>query len=444
MRRISWSVLEFLAILIFSGACLKNEPVTPALPTNLCTPSYITGYTDKISYYPGDVVTAFLQSKDNVAACRLDIYRITGGVVFSVSSPMTIQKIVDTDPSANGFGFVPTVQFTLPKDLKSGIYQIENQSPFVVKTRNAVDVLVIYPSNTSNAYCDSGGKSLYTVADKPSFVSFLRPIPVSQQAIVGLQWFSQQKDLNIGFVADVDLDDYATIRNTKIISVVGHSEYWTRRARENFDRFVNEGGHALVLSGNTMWWQVRYSTGLDKMIRYLGNDPEPNTLLRTINWHEASLQYPILYSIGADFPHGGYGLKVDKGWNGYKITNPTSPLLEGTSLQKGDILTLPSGEYDGAPITGFDADGYPMLNLDSLQFSKVELVGFDRGSRFDKETIGTFIVFQRTPSSGIVINTASYDWCSASGMGGVDGLRIQKITRNAIDKLLGGKPVFSK
>ncbi len=118
-------------------------------------------------------------------------------------------------------------------------------------------------------------------------------------------------------------------------------------------------------------------------------------------------------------------------------------LLEGLNFQKGEVLSLPSGEYDGVPILNFNSDGNPELDKGTLHFEKVELIGFDRGTRDGKETIGTFIVFKKTASSGIVVNAASYDWCSESGMGGSGGNSVKKITLNAIDKLLNKKPIFS-
>jgi len=73
------------------------------------------------------------------------------------------------------------------------------------------------------------------------------------------------------------------------------------------------------------------------MIRYFQTPPDPETdpLLHTTTWDTPSLQYPIYSSVGADFPHGGYGLKTDNGWNGFKIATPTSPLLEGFERYKG-------------------------------------------------------------------------------------------------------------
>jgi hypothetical protein len=436
---------SFLALLAFFAivSCDKDLSVAP-LTSKLCATSYDYGYTDKMSYSPGETVRAFLQSKDNIDLCRLDIFDLRGDPVFSIETPLVVQQIAADKPWSNGFGFNPTVEFEIPAGLKSGIYLIEHQTPLIVKPKGPVDVLVVYSTNTANAYCTSGGKGLYTIEDKPSYVSFLRPIYLQSQAANGLNWFSKLTNFKIGFACDADMDDYATIARHKVIAIVGHSEYWTRKARENFDRFVDEGGSALVLSGNTMWWQVRYSSD-SKMIRYInpGEDPEQNPSLKTIYWTDPSLHWPILSSIGADFPHGGYGLQIDDGWDGFKIASPHSPLLAGTGLGKGDILHLPSGEYDGAPIKSFDANGYPELDLDALNFYKTELIGFDRGSRFKLETIGTFIVFKKTQTSGIIVNAASYDWCSDFGIGGQDGEIIKKITLNAIGKLVRNEPVFS-
>jgi hypothetical protein len=453
IRKLRFGSTVLCATLLFLASCTKQTaedpvpiipPATP-LPTNLCASSFSLGYTDKTSYLPGDKINAFLQSKENISLCRLDIYTIDGLLAFSVASPLTIQTISANDPSVNGYGFAITSQIEIPLDLKSGVYLIEKQVPFIVKTNNKVDFTIIYPSNTTNAYSKSGGKNLYDRVDRPSHVSFLRPIPIQSNTEYGLKWFASLSNYNIGYVADRDMDDFSSIQNSSLLIIVGHGEYWTRKARKNFDRFVDGGKDALILSGNTMWWQVRYSDNNQLICHKQPQlDPISDQLMKTIEWDNSSLQFSILSSIGADFPRGGYGLQTDNGWDGYKIVTPNSPLLEGLNLQKGGILSLPSGEYDGAPILNFNSDGYPVLDKAALNFEKIELIGFDRGSRGGKETIGTFIAFKKTVTSGIVINAASYDWCSQRGMGGRDEQAVKKITLNAIDKLLQKRPVFSE
>ncbi|MBI3218053.1 MAG: hypothetical protein HYZ44_00925 [Bacteroidetes bacterium] len=421
------------------------QPVLP-IPTNPCAPSFDSGYSEKLSYMPGEKMKAFIHSNSNTDPCRLDVYDLQGNVAFSVRANLKIQNISNSDPAINGFGYSFATEIEIPTSTKSGLYQIERKIPFIVKTTKPVDITIVYPSNTDNAYALAGGRSLYS--NKASIVSFHRPMELQWQAITGLKWFSTLSNLSVNYIADIDLDDYASIQNSKIIALVGHSEYWTRKARKNFDRFVEEGKHAIILSGNTMWWQVRY-TLQHQMICYKSNnansekDPIADPLLNTIEWDHPSLQFSILSSIGADFPHGGYGLQPDQGWDGYKIVSPQSPLLEGLNLSKGDIISLPSGEYDGAPISSFTPDGYPQIDNSKLNFHRIELIGFDKGARGGKETIGTFIVFQKSATSGIVVNGASYDWCSHRGMGGKDGDKIKKITLNAISKLLNKQNVFS-
>jgi hypothetical protein len=431
---------------LFCAACGGGAPAPVPLPLPLpsmaCATAYEAGYTDRQSYLPGDLVTVHLHGSRQLPACRLDIHDAKGQVALSVASPLPVQAEGQADAAINGFGWRPTLSFPLPPEMASGVYLIEGKSPFVVRRSDAMDVLVVYPSNTANAYAKSGGMSLYTTP-KANRVSFLRPIALQPRSAQCLPFFAAMEPLRVGFAADADLEDPATLAQARLLVIAGHSEYWTRTARRNFDRFVDAGGHALVLSGNTMWWQARYSADRTQLICYKGPDPEPNPLLQTISWGDSSLRYPIGASLGADFRRGGYGLKTDAGWDGYRIAAPDSPLLEGTGLRRGDVLRLPNSEYDGAPIRGFDADGFPMLDPGKTPPYRLELIGFDKGSRFDAPTIGTFIVLQRHAGSGTIVNVAGNDWCSDKGMGGRDGDKVRRITRNAVLKLLDGSSVFS-
>ncbi len=409
----------------------------------------VTGYTDRTSYWPGEIIRVYLSLDVANANYTLGIYDINQNLIFPATVSIIHQVPTSGSPWSNGFGFNLTAEVTIPSTLNSGLYLIEKRIPFIVKPSQPVDIIVVYPSNTENAYCESGGKSLYSSSSRPSQVAFDRPMafpnsnPTLNFSEYGFRWLKTQSDLSIGYVSDYDLEDYTNIADANLLILIGHSEYWSKNARKNFDRFIEGGKDALILSGNTMWWQVRYSSDGSKLICYKdANDPIQDPLLKTITWSNASLGYSTISSIGADFDHGGYGLQADHGWNGYKITSPNSPLLQGTGLKKGDILKLPTVEYDGAVINGLDAEGFPILNTHQNNFYRMELIGFDKGYR-NNETIGTFIVVQPLPSSGIIVNTGTTDWCSGNGMGGQDQVKIKTITRNAILKLLNNENVFS-
>lgn len=424
--------------IIFCAGC-SSKNALPAIP---CTDNLTEGYTDRVSYLPGEPVKVYLHASHPLELCRLTVFNINGDSAFSVASPLPFHpKYPWNIGSTDGFNYPLTSEFILP-EIASGVYLIEKKIPFVVKTKKPVDVTIVYPSNTANAYSFSGGKNLYSPGTTQ--VSFQRPVELQQYSKFCLEWLERQMDFSIGYVADVDLEDFDNIASSTLIGILGHSEYWTKNSRMNFDRFVDSGKHALVLSGNTMWWQVRYSD--DKSIMICYRQPELDSVsdksIQTIQWNSPSLNYPIIKSIGADFANGGYGKEKDLGWDGYKIVAANSPLLEGTELEKGDVISLPTLEYDGTLINGFNREGFPMMDQKSLGFYKSEIIGFDRGYR-EGPTTPTFLVFQKAPNSGVIVNAGSTEWCGAGGMGGSSAQAIKKITLNAIRKLLRNEPVFS-
>jgi hypothetical protein len=353
------------------------------------------------------------------------------------------QEMQKNKPYENGFGYKASLKIKVP-NLKSGVYQWEDRIPIIIKRANP-KIVVVYSSNRENAYCSAGGKSLYSFNSsdlKPAQkVSFLRPMKLPRHAEPFLRWFELQPFDDIGYIADVDLDKYDVWSSASLLIITGHSEYWTLQARKNFDRFVNEGKDAMILSGNTMWWQVRYNKVKSQLICYKSKDEDPtlNGKLKTINWNDKKLKYSISKSIGVEFPNAGYGRKTDKGWDGFKILTH-SPLLEGTSLKKGDVLSLASDETDGAPLAGFTADSDPIANMQALGFLKMEIVGYDKVFRLEKEGYATWVVFKRSVSSGIIINTATTDWCSSQG---ISNQNVKTITLNMVRKLLAKQTVFS-
>jgi hypothetical protein len=399
------------------------------------------GYSYPLSVLPGDSLKVYLSAEKKEDNYSVRLFDLAGKEVAQFKGNLIPQQPASDRPWENGFGYKATLKIVAPR-LKSGVYLWENKIPVIIRSPNP-KIVIVYSSNTENAYCNSGGKGLYgfNSTDKmpATTVSFLRPISLPKHSEAFLRWFQKQNYKDVGYMTDADLDNYAGWRKAGVLIIIGHSEYWSLEGRQNFDRFVSEGKNALVLSGNTMWWQVRYSKQKDQLICFkLVEDPVKNKKLRTINWTDPQLEYPIISSIGADFPRAGYGRKIDKGWDGYKITT-SSPLLEGTNLKKGDILRLPSDENDGAPLLGFDNKGFPVLDHAALGFNKIEIIGFDHTSRA-VDGVATWIVFKRTRSSGVVINVATTDWCSSEGMGNEE---VKKITLTMINKLLRKENVFS-
>jgi len=314
----------------------------------------------------------------------------------------------------------------LPDNLKSGIYRFIANGVIVCsiicksRTKNN-DITVVYPSNTNNAYNMQGGKSLYKPDNARSTVaSYARSTWGAVDYTSGFLRWACDQPYDMRYITDPDLDDYTEIHDTRVIIIAGHSEYWTREARVNIDKFIASGKNVLILSGNTIY--------------------------STVFWATPQLQYPVINSIGADFDYGGYGTKLQNGFNGYKIVNEKSPLFEGTGLKKGEIINLPTLEYDGAPVIKMIHPGsseIPVIDNSKLNFYKIELLGYDFAINWGKKGLGTFIVFKKTVNSGTVVNVASTNWCAANGIEGKDRAKIVQITKNMIEKSLNNETLFT-
>ncbi|MHB8260361.1 MAG: N,N-dimethylformamidase beta subunit family domain-containing protein [Bacteroidia bacterium] len=424
------------------------------------------GYMNKISYNPTDTASVYVCASASFTNATLYLKDADDVVVDSVIANLAPQSITNTAPYKNGFGYAVSFTYIIHPALKSGIYNWEGKIFFIVKsaTKNA-DITLVYPSNTEAAYDSAGGKCFYNTASTghiaANTLSFHRPLTPQELTYNRMyespfmKWVNKLSGYSYQVICDQDLDDYTEIQNSRILCVVGHSEYWTRAARLNLDSFVNSGKDAIILSGNTMWWQVRYSADKTQIICYKSTaDPITNPLLKTINWPNSSLHYPVLNSIGVDWLHGCYPPALSTtwpSWGGYKIRQPNSPLLAGTGLNLNDTLSCKTREYDGTLITGVNAQGYAILDTTTLGFCKIELIGYDEG-KVDQSTAkgyGTFIAFKKTLASGNIINVASSNWCANTtgvypgGFGGKDSVKIKAIILNMFNLLLAHATIYA-
>lgn len=363
--------------------------------------SIVEGYTDKISYTQNQKIYFYVNSKVAMSA-NVSIYDINGVVVDSVALELIKQNSQTSDAYKTGYDYCVSGYFIPKNNLSLGIYFLAKKIPFIYKAVGEHDIAVVYPTNTIAAYNNFGGASLYSVlGDDPnkhtaSEVSFLRPIKYNQTEIDPFfKWLrvNSEFDAKSRYLSDQDMDDYHNIVGVKFLIIPGHSEYWTQQARLNLDRFVDEGHHVILLSGNTMWWQVRYGQNGDSLVchrvgsTYGTTDPEQNPLLQTKNWFVPSLHYPIGATIGAEFRYAGYGRNhptakkdmnfLSKNFGGLKIVNEKSAFLANTSLKKGDVLPMFEYEMDGLPISKLNSDGVPVINDALFMPYKFDLIGYE-------------------------------------------------------------------
>jgi hypothetical protein len=433
------------------------------------------------SVSPGDKIGLALNAKEPGSVSGTIVFMDAAGrPAFELDGvELGQQDFANEEPWLRGAGFAISGSGRVPSDLPSGVYFAANDPTLfiVVKKRreesssNKKKIVILISTNTFNAYSVTKKKSLYFQPHLVPAVSFYRPQTKTrpQEWRPFLKWILLEEpfglDVEFSYITDFDMDEPASLEGADMVIILGHSEYWTRKAREVFDAFVEAGGHALVASGNTMWWQVRYEGDARSVLvcyKPLGSvdtstplDPMAGTEAETTNWDLPVLNYPIIPSIGGGFTEGGYGIfrqpKAAKGWGGYMVIDGKHPLLRSTGLSDGDCFPFYRlKEYDGAPILGFDARGMPVPDLRRIGAHKFELLGFDLGYRGGHgHTIGTMHVMQRTPQSGYLFNIGAKDFALTWTRDGQEPWRrstqiMKRLFQNFVSDALSGISPFSE
>ena len=454
MKPLHFVVLSCTYLTISCGKQI-DEPVVKIEPTNseilsAAIPNgYVHGDTMIIDGYvlryninnTGDSLEAFINAKRPAKKVRFNIYTPKGAIAdYVYADSVTPQKITNTQPYMNGYGYKYKLTFRFTKTLPSGVYTISKKIFFLVKNAAQTgQVAMLLHTNTHMGYNTAGGASIYTTG--VTAVSSQRPWKQDRYGAEIIKW--NETPYAFDWYTDLDMDNYSSIAPYKLLVIVGHSEYWSFEARANLDKFIAAGKNVLVLSGNSLWWQVRYSADKTQMICYKKLiDPVATGIYRTTNFHALPGQSGV-NTIGANFVYGGYGDQVDSGWDGFKILAPNNPLFAGTNLAYENIVSCPPHELDGAPTRFIAGKIHPVIDTVNMPFKKAELLAYDLGVRNGARTVGTFIAIRKTDSSGVVVNVGNTDWCSARGFNGPHGAILKQITKNAIIQMYNSTNVFT-
>lgn len=393
----------------------------------------------------------------------------------SVGTGLGGVQAVPTDASLFGAGWNLSATINIPKSWPSGLYQVNLRSTnykknedtgdallFTVKASNpgrTSKILVLDSAPTNVAYNNWGGKSLYQFNSSPrgakaNRVSLLRPGQnYIQREEYEFSLWAKKKGIALEFASMMDLQiDSSLLFHYNMVVVVGHNEYWTKEMRDNFDAFVKGGGNAMILAGNTMWWQARVEG--DQMVCYkknAANDPMNgiDPLRVTTNWFANPVKNPENRSIGVSFRNGGYvnakgHYMAAPGSNngGFTVTDASNSLFAGTGLKNGDVFGVSS------KIVGYETDGA----LYSLKNGKPVVTGAD-GTPTNFQILGvadayighighaTMGIFQPFAQGGYVFNASTVNWTEglwyrgdATRPRGTEDPIVSQITMNVINQ----------
>lgn len=269
----------------------------------------IAGYTDKVSYAPGDTVNFKVDSTGN--PFRVEIFRqgYYGWENFGarrVTPNITGTIVSQSAPSMDGTlghtscAWTTNASWAIPSDAAPGVYYVlfrrtDDTSKFashhfVVRGSTTGRFVLTIPDLTYQAYNAWGavgdfgdfasgtisGRSLYrhggdggtdNFAHRAYAVSFDRPYHTMAGNPNTYLWDSEQSNIvfleaqgyDLSYLSDVDLDvDPTALTDAALVGLLGHSEYWTAGVYDAYEAAVDAGVNLFCTSSNTALWHTRF------------------------------------------------------------------------------------------------------------------------------------------------------------------------------------------
>lgn len=439
------TIAEEIAI---AGDIQANWDISGAGSTNAL------GFSRQMSVNVGSTVDFAIHSTE---CTTIDIYRIGGYdtgwrkidtiVNTPVSQPNPV-AIANSNGATEASGWTNTASWTVPSNAWSGLYVAlprvtasASYIPFVVRQDARTADIVVKTSETTwglayNYYDTPAspftGKDVYgqsgsfDIANRSFAVSLDRPI-ITRQSRSQTYWMAAEMPLwrwldkqgaNWKLIASVDLDAGLTaVGSAKALVSSGHDEYWSQGMRDNAEAFRDAGGHLVFMSGNELFWRVRFSPDRRTMWCYKDTMPGPDTHVAgdpldpvswTGTWRDTrwGSSNPENTTTGTFFRMNGIN---DLTATIVAANVGALPMWRGTTVETGTDLVLPR-------VVGFEADSMVPTQSFAVVAAATSLnidgsYADDNGQ--DYSGLGTLdwgIQLQRYPSGAVVAGFGTCQW----------------------------------
>jgi N,N-dimethylformamidase beta subunit-like protein len=346
--------------------------------------------------------------------------------------------------------------FTIPigADWPSGVYLVRVEladgtarfAPFILRDRRGVDVLVILPTNTDQAYNPWDGESLYLDtrygldAGHGYKVSFDRPTDASEQgsfylysALPAVEYL-EANGYDVAYASDHDVHvDSSLLPRARLVMVLAHDEYWSRQMRDHYEVARAAGMSLAFMGANIGYWQVRYEPA-----------PDGTPDRRMVGYKEAAGLDPLNGSDNADVtaafrstilkrPENALLGVMSGDWHfadfAWRVKQADHWLYNGLGLHDGDLIPgLVGLESDFTQANGATPDGIAIV-AESPTIS---------GDYEPTNDLAQATVYEPTPSSFVFAAASIRFPATLSGPRGQ--VKAQRMVRNMIAHA-GGTPV---
>jgi hypothetical protein len=446
--------------------------LTPLLPRTEPRVA-VQGYTDQLSYRPGEVIQFHISSE--APKFSLEIARIGAGrsVVWKREDISGSSHPIPEDASSHGCRWPAALTLKIPDDWKSGYYTgrmrvvlsngkaAESELWFVVRSAHPgqdTKILLQLCTNTYDAYSNWGGYSLYAYNGRFGVqgrrVSFDRPVHTQfgQWELPFVRW-AEKNGYTLDYAVNSDLEFHPELlKHYRLVLSVGHDEYWSTPMRDHLEKFIADGGNVAFFSGNTCCWQVRSDDRGRALVCWkqsFRDDPYfadgKHALLSSL-WSHHLVKRPENHLTGVGFLWGGYRKshgQFMKEPAEYTVHRPDHWLFAETGLKQGSAFGAKANivgyECDGCELSWKDhlpsptgRDGTPQ-NFEVLATCPARWHPDDCEwyEKWEKGRVGQSVIGVYT-RGGTVVTVGSTDW--SHGLSGNEPA-VERITRNVLDRL---------
>ena len=413
--------------------------------------SKVEGYTDKISYLPGEIVKLYAHTLSSKLEVELIHHLSKDTVIRTIKNVCTKKQDYTSCSFKYGCNWSPSLYLKLSEDLPSGYYSLKLTSnkqtfyaSFIIRPAPSSPhkILVLASTNTWQAYNSWGGASFYKFNNEnpcslkiAEFVNFHRPnyeatpIKANTSHLLNAELYItswlEQHHYDYDVISDDELDNDSTIlQRYKVVIINTHSEYWTAAMFNHVEYYVNHQGNLMYLSGNGMYWKVTKSGDTMECRKF--REQHTQTGETGGKWRE--LGKPESAILGVQFDRKGiqtyapYQVLMPNHWI-FNGTNVSAGQLFGQFSLTGDIKSSGASGHETDRITSFSPTNTIIL-AHGTNPSSPDSTDFGAG--------GADMTFYEHPTGGGVFSVGSI---SFGGSLPVDSI-CSKITQNVLENFL--------
>ena len=379
-------------------------------------------YTDDVSYYSDKLIKIYTSTNSFFSISRTVLITDISGKEISTVKINLKKEIDNLNALQEGLGYKNYIEYKFKKDIKSGIYLIEDKYPIIIKSKQKAEITVVYPFANNVLYYsyhdqNSNGQNVFSLNIKHA--SLGRTAELDKYSKGLNSFFDYLNDnYNVNYISDLDLEDFNNYKDSKALIMYGKLSCWTPDMKESFNNYITHGGNVLLMTTNM----------LNNICWYNKNDKNVTMYSDSVSAMQSWYGYngtSLDKLIGVAYSNGGYSKTST-----YKLAYENHPLLKDL---ESETITLQANLYSSPPVKWYD--DLPRVDLDSMGFYKAEIIAYgDASYQENQKGIKGIFVLQADTNSGKIVSLGTEDWCLKENY--EKNKSIQIVTKNAVKYLL--------